>query len=497
MVVAFLVLAIARAAPSGRGDAPASLGPSAAGARVVRLASSPVAAATVSPVATARAEPERTAPRRPPAARRRAAPDRPRTTAAEPSRATRVKARRHAGLDRRRATASTVKSSEAANDISDPRALRSGQVLIPDPRFPERRQRWQPRQNPVGKPPAFTAVIFVPQRGHASPPRLWTERWSRTCFSNVGGTRSPEQLDRVGAAWSASPRTARRPPRPRATTACGTAGAARPTGSRREYALPMPATNAWLRSRFLSSPGCLRIRSRHASSVSAGSSASGPISPVAAARAPGAPRPRAAGRPCPSGSGRGSGRSPARRRPAASRRPRSTRRRRAAARRAAARTSSSTAVPGRRLLALRRELEPAGEHRVDHDPVAAEVEVQELARARDRARRRWPASASSSAGVPADGERHQVARARVSVPARRGRRGARRRRRRGRAARARAAIVPTQTSVLDSPGPRARTVEEPRPRSRHARRSGPPAKVTTDPPSLSKTAPGMCSDAVS
>ena len=54
----------------------------------------------------------------------------------------------------------------------------------------------------------------------------------------------------------------------------------------------MPATNAWLRSRFLSSPGWRRIRSRQTSRVSAGSSASGPCS--------GSPRP-GTGRSTPAG----------------------------------------------------------------------------------------------------------------------------------------------------------------------------------------------------
>ena len=40
------------------------------------------------------------------------------------------------------------------------------------------------------KPPAVTSVIRVPQRGHGWPPLSWTARKSRTCFSNVGGTRS-------------------------------------------------------------------------------------------------------------------------------------------------------------------------------------------------------------------------------------------------------------------------------------------------------------------
>ena len=61
----------------------------------------------------------------------------------------------------------------------------------------DRRQRWQPRQNEVMKPPALTSVILVPQRGQACPPLSWTARKSRTCFSNVGGTRPFEDLDGV------------------------------------------------------------------------------------------------------------------------------------------------------------------------------------------------------------------------------------------------------------------------------------------------------------
>ena len=100
----------------------------------------------------------------------------------------------------------------------------------------------------------------------------------------------------------------------------------------------MPATNAWLRSRFLSSPGCRRIRSRQTSRVSAGSSASGPCSP--------SPRPGDgpvdAGRPQVDLAHLGRvaiadlGR--ARRRPAARRRPRVQRGRVGAARRRAARS---------------------------------------------------------------------------------------------------------------------------------------------------------------
>ena len=169
----------------------------------------------------------------------------------------------------------------------------------------------------------------------------------------------------------------------------------------------MPATNAWLRSRFLSSPGCFRIRSRQTSSVSAGSSASGPISSSAQ---PGTARstPPAAGRPCPSGSGRDTG-SPG----AASVR----------GSHVAPRVQLAGLKPGVALasaeprtrrscvgcLARRGQLESPGEHRVDHDAVAVEVDLEELAapahavdsaaRRGRRARRRAP---DSGTGAVAD-----------------------------------------------------------------------------------------------
>ena len=36
----------------------------------------------------------------------------------------------------------------------------------------------------------LTSLSRVPHLGHDSPPFRWTARKSRTCFSNVGGTRS-------------------------------------------------------------------------------------------------------------------------------------------------------------------------------------------------------------------------------------------------------------------------------------------------------------------
>ena len=46
-------------------------------------------------------------------------------------------------------------------------------------------------------PPALTSRDPRPQRGHGWPPLLWTARKSRTCVSNVGGTRSRSIDDRV------------------------------------------------------------------------------------------------------------------------------------------------------------------------------------------------------------------------------------------------------------------------------------------------------------
>ena len=53
----------------------------------------------------------------------------------------------------------------------------------------------------------------VPQRGHGCPPFMWTARKSRTCVSNVGGTRSRRTSIAVDSV-DASRCTARRPPRP-------------------------------------------------------------------------------------------------------------------------------------------------------------------------------------------------------------------------------------------------------------------------------------------
>ena len=109
-------------------------------------------------------------------------------------------------------------SRRSVNGITGPLACaRPGPEArpeLPDRRGagPERRQRWQPRQYDVMNPPALTSVIRVPQRGQASPPLLWTARKSRTCFSNVGGTRSRRIVDRVARASTASRRTARRSP---------------------------------------------------------------------------------------------------------------------------------------------------------------------------------------------------------------------------------------------------------------------------------------------
>ena len=159
----------------------------------------------------------------------------------------------------------------------------------------------------------------------------------------------------------------------------------------------MPAMNAWFFSRFFSSPGCRRIRSRQTSSVSAGSSASGP----ARRRSP-ATRPVDAGRQDVDLAHLGRvavadldrrvvGRHPGRpARPA-----------RGIARRARALTEAEDERRLRRQRrAGRRELEAAGQHRAEDDPVAIEARDQELARAAAGRRARCPTSASSSAGVP-------------------------------------------------------------------------------------------------
>ena len=103
------------------------------------------------------------------------------------------------------------------------------------------------------------------------------------------------------------------------------------------------------------------------------------------------------GRSCPSGSGRGSGPPAARRRPAA-RRPRASRRPHRAARAVARPEPEDDRGLGRQLVAGRRQLEPAGQHRVAGDRVALELDEQELA-------------------APADGRRPAGRRARPARPA--------------------------------------------------------------------------------
>ena len=93
----------------------------------------------------------------------------------------------------------TVKKLAALNEHRRPveAARRPGpEAALSRPR--RARQRWQPRQYDVMNPPARTSVIFVPHRGHAWPPLSWTARKSRTCFSNVGGTRVAQDVDRRG-----------------------------------------------------------------------------------------------------------------------------------------------------------------------------------------------------------------------------------------------------------------------------------------------------------
>ena len=197
----------------------------------------------------------------------------------------------------------------------------------------------------------------------------------------------------------------------------------------------MPATNAWLRRRFFSSPGCRRIRSRQTSSVSAGSSASGPMSPSPEARDRPRPRPRAADRPCPSASGRGSG--PRRGAVAAGSQAAPGRPGRRVGRRPPSRGAEAEHDRRlRRLLRRRRgELEPAGEHRVDDDAVSIELEESRNLPSR-RTRRRAGRRARQLGRRAAHGKRR--GRLRDVTTGRSGRRGARRRRPPDRAVRARA-----------------------------------------------------------
>ena len=149
-------------------------------------------------------------------------------------------ARRHAERDRARVRDDVAGPRRAQRASRTRVPARSGRscscpepcaALAPVPP-PGRAQRWQPRQYDVTNPPALTSVIRVPQRGHAWPPFMWTARKSRTCVSNVGGTRRAARRSRRRASC-ASPRTARRPPRAPGSTACGRAAGRRRGGPRR------------------------------------------------------------------------------------------------------------------------------------------------------------------------------------------------------------------------------------------------------------------------
>ena len=236
---------------------------------------------------------------------------------------------------------------------------------------------------------------------------------------------------------SASPGTARRPPRRASDDRLrnGWRRAANRISS--EYALPIPATNAWLRSRFLSSPGCFRIRSRQASRVSPGRGRRGPSRRR--------PRP-GTGRSTPAGqevdlAHLGGVAVADRHRRIVGRQPagaaRSTRPHRPARRPGRAARGPAPGRPRSAAFSPR----PASWNR----PVSIGLTTTR-SRSRSRSRNlparatratRWPTSASSSAGVPrtASGMRRPGARQRAAP---RGRRGGRRRRRRDRAARARA-----------------------------------------------------------
>ena len=143
---------------------------------------------------------------------------------------------------------------------------------------------------------------------------------------------------------------------------------------------------------------------------------------------------RDAGRPCPSGSGRGSGPRARRRRPAARRRRASTRPRRAAPPSRGPKPSTTAVLVGS-LSPGRRQLEAAGQHRVAGDPVAVEVDQQELAAPPDRRRRAGRRGPPARPACPA--RRAGRAPPRTRSDGRSGRRGGRRRPRSDRAIRAR------------------------------------------------------------
>ena len=145
-----------------------------------------------------------------------------------------------------------------------------------------------------------------PQRGHGPPPLPWTARWSRTCFSNVGGTRDRR------TAIEASERTAHR-------VVEGVdllRGQRRPLAERQE-----PRREQDLVAVRVADPGDERLVAQQVLELAR--MTPDPVAPdlegqrrierirTHLAGAPTGDRPldarRAAGRPCPSASGRGSG----------------------------------------------------------------------------------------------------------------------------------------------------------------------------------------------
>ena len=161
----------------------------------------------------------------------------------------------------------------------------------------------------------------------------------------------------------------------------------------------MPATNSWLRSRFFSSPLCLAMRARHTSSVSAGSSASGPCSSQ-----PATGRVDAVGHQVDLAHARRVAVAHLDRRSRAGSHVGAAPATSAGRMRALAQSTGPNVEHRRdlrpRLCARRGKAQPAGEHRVDDDPVALELEDQELAAPRNARVEHWPLNAASSAGVP-------------------------------------------------------------------------------------------------
>ena len=204
--------------PRVRGDPPARAS-AAGGCRPARgLVGDPArsAAAAVAGRPPCRRRPS-PAPTRPPTRGTDPGPDRGQARAVDDARHLQGQARRHAQRDRDQSTTRPGKVLAELNDIKYPSTLRVGH----GPAAALTRQCWQPRQYEVTKPPALTSVMRVPQRGHGWPPLMWTARKSRTCFSNVGGTRS-RRIATAEASVSRVARRARRPPRRPGSTACGT-----------------------------------------------------------------------------------------------------------------------------------------------------------------------------------------------------------------------------------------------------------------------------------